>query len=1040
MFERTRPLIEFLQKNYAIGRTENAKKLHEDLIQKAFELFIESDLRFNNSPGLTEEWTEIGTEGAAAVLKSVELANRYDSKERVTNTIDRTYLLNLAAMEYYRCGRHGIAAAIISRPDAKLPKIAQFSPTYTIVMLLQLLFTSNYREVSELSKHLITQAKRNILKNTNEKLASEKSVKILLSLVFVYQTFISIEHQIISGENGVNDPQSLLKKSIQLSKDFGDSEYLMFLESLMRTVKSLELLSVWKIGETLWKDRIPPLFKEWANHRIEEKKPFLFPSQYEAIITHNYLSNSYELITMPTGGGKTLLAELFILKSLIDNPNGKVLLVVPTRSLAFEESSDLRLAYKWKGSPISICQLTGDVAFDAKKALENNNVIILTPEKLDILMRNSFFESTVTGLVIDEFHEIRSSYRGIKIQLSIRRYYKTYGTRVLFMSAIVRDSDFKSLSKWVLSSDPFSTQWKPTPARIGTVSIDERPIVTVSFNDGTYRDVSMPEGLRRNATNKAGVQIVKAFLEQDEDQVLHYNLTWRTYKSGGNKLIDLAKEYMHVLPNGKTFDKQALAELSGRFSRLAGKENVLAKAFEKGIAVHWGELPFIARRIVEEGIRRRAVGIILSTSTLSEGVNLPIKTIYIPKLSTRNRIMEKSQFLNIIGRAGRPFFHTEGQVIIAINESGNRDDQTPRRRAEEFALTKTEDIEPIITSAVESSKTLWKAIYEWKIWEDGSPSPGIDKENTMNKEEIKEFKRFLSYLEVISSALLACLEEGILSNLYSDPIEDILFLGSETEEQKINVRRLLAIVEKRLILFETVKKENKTLSVTNWGKVVYKTGFGPETCYNLRKYLIDMAEEYSDFRVNGKEIIRTGSRSYNFFNKLLETLGLPIERYTLGTESFDETDRWVMRGWISGVLTEEIARKNINLEGDFLKAYTIIDGFLSTYSTWVFNACYIIGTFTFGNSGLVLSTHNLSRYTLYGHYNEEILEVLAKDVNRTLLRDDVIILYNYLGNFKGLLDGRYSKSFLKKILQKGPQRTRMTEDEVVNAISSLSFE
>ena len=172
------------------------------------------------------------------------------------------------------------------------------------------------------------------------------------------------------------------------------------------------------------------------------------------------------------------------------------------------------------------------------------------------------------------------------------------------MSAIVRDSDFNWLSKWVLSPDPFSTQWKPTPARIGTVSIDERPTVTVSFNDGTYRNINIPIGLRRNASNEAGVQIVKAFLEEDKDQVLHYNMTWRTYKFGGNRLIELAERYLDALPNGQTFNKQALEELSERFSRLAGKENKLAKAFEKGIAVHWGELPFVARRIVEKGIRQ----------------------------------------------------------------------------------------------------------------------------------------------------------------------------------------------------------------------------------------------------------------------------------------------------------------------------------------------------------------------------------------------------------------------------------------------------
>ena len=1038
MFERTKSLIELLQKNYASSDIPNAQRLHKNLLQRALELFIESDMKFNNHPGLTDEWTEIGTEGASAILKSIELANRYDSSEMVTTKINRTYLLNLAAMEYYRCGRHGIAAAIISRPDAKLPNKFEFTPTYTIVKLLQLFFTSKYQEASRLSKDYITQVKQNILKNTQEKLPSGMSVIILISLVFVYQTFISIENQVINGKKGHEDPASLIKNSIQLSKDSGDFEYLMFLESLMRTIKSLQLLTIWNIGKILWKSYVPPLFKKWAKHRIKENKPFLFPSQYEAIITHNALNNKYELITMPTGGGKTLLAEIFILKSLIDNPNGKVLLVVPTRSLAFEESSDLRRAYEWKGSPISVCQLTGDVAFDTKNALENNKVIVLTPEKFDILMRNSFFDYTIAGLVVDEFHAIRSSYRGIKMQLSIKRYYKRYGTRVLFMSAIVRDSDFNWLSKWVLSPDPFSTQWKPTPARIGTVAIDKRPSVRISFNDGTYRNIHMPEGLRRNASNDAGVQIVKDFLKEDEDQVLHYNMTWRTYKFGGNKLIDLAMKYMKALPNGQTFNEQALKELSDRFSRLAGKENTLAKAFEKGIAVHWSELPFVARRIVESGIRQRAISVILSTSTLAEGVNLPIKTIYIPKLSTRSRNMEKSQFLNLIGRAGRPFFHPEGQVIIAINESGKGEDQTPKSLAEEYALAKNEDTEPIITSAFESSKTLMKAISEWNIWKEGEPNPERGWEERLSKINKREFKKFLAYLEAISSALLACLEEKILLNMGSDSIDDLIFLGPETDEQKISVRKLLNLVEQRLIFFETVNKKNGILFVTDWGKTVYKTGFGPETCSNLRRQLKVIADDYRGFKVRGQDIINPNSPSYGFFNKMLDTLNLPLERYNFEDESFDDTNHWILRGWVSGVLTENIARKNSVLKGDFLRAYTIIDGFLSTYAAWVYNACYIIANFLLGNSELTKSINKLSRYTLYGHYNEEILRLLEKDLNRSLLRDDVIALYKNLGSFKGLIEGKYSKRLLEEILHGGNQRTRMMEDEVVNAILSLA--
>lgn len=1039
MFERTAPLIRELQKIYSTEEYDKIRNIHTNVIKLGLELIIESDIRFNQKSDLTAEWSDIGTEGASAIVKAIELADRYDLNEKIIAKIERTYLLNLAAIEYYRCGRHGIASAIFNRQDAGIPQEFEKSPTSRIVKLLQCFCNSKFKETWELCDDTKKMVKEKILHfgemNQYEETTKPFNVQLLLSLVCLCEAIFIIKNHFETGEKTILKSGNLwVERALHLSKDCGDTEYSLFLESFARIFYSLQKLSIWNIGDHLWSTNdYPDLFKKWVSHRISKDKPFLFPTQHEAIIEHSALTQEIELITMPTGGGKSLLAEIFILRELILKPNKKIFFIAPTRALATEKREELENSFGWNTSPIFICQMTGDVAFDVQDALKNNNVIIVTPEKFDILLRSNFFDYPIAGLVVDEFHTIRTSYRGIKLQLAIKRFYKVYQTPLIFISAIIRSSDFDALARWVYSSQPFSTNWKPTHARIGTVSLENRPLTTISFNDGTYREVQLKD-IKRNAPRIAGIQIVNEFLQ--DDQVLHFNLSWRGYRQWENRLIDLANQYIDAIPNIPNDNPEALKKLAYRFSRLVGPKHDLTKAFKKGIAVHWGELPHIARKIVEEGVRSRAIRLILSTSTLAEGVNLPIKTIYIPKLSTRNRNMEIGLFLNVIGRAGRPYFHSEGQVVIASYEMGRKDDQTPREVAEKYAKADYKDIEPIVTAASITAELLEDAI-KLGVWRIGEIHPVRNWEQIVDDTDKKIIQTLLAELEGLSSNLLACLVEGLISKIDCGEIDEIIFLGPETEKQRRQIKNLLKKTEERLIFFNAVKKVEDSLVVTEWGKIIYKTGFGPDTCSRIKENIDSFIIRYGQFKIYGRDITKINSQSYSFFNHMLETLNLPYERYKMGDGSFDKTDFWLLRGWVSGVPTQDIANGNSYLNGDFLRAFTRIDGLLSTYSAWVFLADYLIYNFMHEASPEAQSMFTLAKYALYGHYNPNIIQLLERDINRELLRDDVIVLHNNLKSFKKLFKGEYSMNFIESILRKSSIKTRMDENEVARAVVNL---
>jgi replicative superfamily II helicase len=85
---------------------------------------------------------------------------------------------------------------------------------------------------------------------------------------------------------------------------------------------------------------------------------------------------------------------------------------------------------------------------------------------------------------------------------------------------------------------------------------------------------------------------------------------------------------------------------------------------KKGIVVHYGNMPGLTARLLVEVINKKIIPIVLATSTLSEGINLPFETILIPTLIRNQELLTAREFSNLVGRAGRPGVATEGRALI----------------------------------------------------------------------------------------------------------------------------------------------------------------------------------------------------------------------------------------------------------------------------------------------------------------------------------------------------------------------------------------
>ena len=107
-----------------------------------------------------------------------------------------------------------------------------------------------------------------------------------------------------------------------------------------------------------------------------------------------------------------------------------------------------------------------------------------------------------------------------------------------------------------------------------------------------------------------------------------------------------------------------------RLAAAQSSDETLAKVMLTGVAFHNGELSQADRELVEEMFKERHVRIIVATTTLSEGVNLPTRSVYLRSISFfGGSPIEPGRFLQMIGRAGRPGMDPAGDAVVVLRSN-----------------------------------------------------------------------------------------------------------------------------------------------------------------------------------------------------------------------------------------------------------------------------------------------------------------------------------------------------------------------------------
>ena len=171
-----------------------------------------------------------------------------------------------------------------------------------------------------------------------------------------------------------------------------------------------------------------------------------YPPQADSVKS-GLLNGKSILVSAPTASGKTLIAMLAMLSYLSKN-KGKVIYLSPLRALASEKFLEFKKLEKLAiGNKSKTAISTGDFE-NIEKNLDKSNILILTNEKMDSIIRHGAEWVDDIGLVIaDEVHLIGDESRGPTLEMILTQLKLLESNpQIVGLSATITNSDELALA------------------------------------------------------------------------------------------------------------------------------------------------------------------------------------------------------------------------------------------------------------------------------------------------------------------------------------------------------------------------------------------------------------------------------------------------------------------------------------------------------------------------------------------------------------------------------------------------------------------
>jgi antiviral helicase SLH1 len=415
--------------------------------------------------------------------------------------------------------------------------------------------------------------------------------------------------------------------------------------------------------ESVYTDLLPlqPLpINALKNPALEEiyGKRFQYFNPMQTQIFHClYHTSANVLLGSPTGSGKTIACELAMWWAFREKPGSKVVYIAPMKALVRERVKDWgsRLT---RQMGLKLVELTGDNTPDTR-SIREADIIITTPEKWDGISRSwqtRGYVRTVSLVIIDEIHLLGAD-RGPILEIIVSRMnyiasQQQRGVRLMGMSTACANA--MDLGNWLGVKEGlfnFRHSVRPVPLEI--------------FIDG-FPEVRGFCPLMQSM-NRPTFLAIKT--HSPDKPVIVFVASRRQTRLTAKDLIN----FCGMEDNPRRFVKMSEEDLQLNLSRV--KDDALKEALSFGIGLHHAGLIESDRSLSEELFANNKIQILVATSTLAWGVNLPAHLVVVKGTQFFDakiegyKDMDLTDVLQMLGRAGRPQFDTSGIARIFTQDS-----------------------------------------------------------------------------------------------------------------------------------------------------------------------------------------------------------------------------------------------------------------------------------------------------------------------------------------------------------------------------------
>jgi activating signal cointegrator complex subunit 3 len=405
---------------------------------------------------------------------------------------------------------------------------------------------------------------------------------------------------------------------------------------------------------------LPPLAVSALHHEPLQRAFFSRFSHFNPVQTQIFHALFHTdvnvLLGAPTGSGKTVAAEFAAFRALL--AGGKVVYIAPLKALVRERVADW--AKKFGAVGKRVVELTGDTAPDVA-AIHAADLILTTPEKWDGITRDwrrRPYVQRVRLVVIDEIHLLGAD-RGpvLEVIVSRMRYIaEETGAPIRVVGLSTALANAGDLADWLgIPAGPgpglynFHPSVRPVPLEVHIAGFEGKHYC--------------PRMATMNKPCYAAIM-----LHSPDKPTLIFVASRRQTRLTALDLMS----YCAADERPRQWCRLSEDEMEAALA--SARDPSLRHTLQFGIGLHHAGLHKADMALVEDLFLTGKILVVVATSTLAWGVNLPAHLVvvkgteYFDGKTSRYVDYPITDVLQMMGRAGRPQFDTEAKAVILVHE------------------------------------------------------------------------------------------------------------------------------------------------------------------------------------------------------------------------------------------------------------------------------------------------------------------------------------------------------------------------------------